>query len=150
MKIQATIIATLLQLLVATTAMADQLQSFGDWDVHYVVIPSTFLRPQVATQYAVVRAKNRSLINVSVLNKTGQATRCEVTGWAGNLLGQRLDLKFREVAEASAVYYLAEIEHANEEVLRFHITASVAGHQEMLVEFQQKLYWEDADASGAR
>jgi len=143
-------LALVLAALPVNAAFADQAKSFGAWDVHYIVIPSTFLRPHIATQYDVVRAKNRSLINISVLDKTGQAARGTVTGWASNLLGQQTNLAFREVAEAGAVYYLAEIEHENEDILRFHITATVDGSPKMLVEFQQKLYWEDADASGAR
>ena len=141
--------SALLCLLAANPAAAEQLQSFADWDVHYVVLPSTFLRPEIAQQYAVVRANNRSLVNISVLDKAGNATRGKIQGAIINLLGQRQDLKFREVAEASAVYYLAEIEHANEEVLRFRITATIDG-RELLVEFQQKLYWEDRDADRAR
>lgn len=141
--------ATLLLLLGATNPSAEQSQSFGDWDVHYVVVPSTFLRPQIAQQYAVTRAGNRSLVNISVLDQADKATRGEVRGSIVNLLGQRRNLAFREVAEADAVYYLAEIEHANEEVLRFHISVTVDG-RELLIEFQQKLYWEDADAGGSR
>jgi len=139
----------LLCLLTATHAAAEQLQSFGNWDIHYVVVPSTFLRPEIALQYSVVRAKNRSLVNISVLDKAGKATRGKIRGTTVNLLGQLQALEFREVAEASAIYYLAEIEHDNEEVLRFRITATIDG-RELLVEFQQKLYWEDADAARAR
>jgi hypothetical protein len=144
------IIVALSALVAANAAWSEQVQQFADWDVHYVVIPSTFLRPEVATQYTITRAKNRSLVNISVLNKTGEATHSRVQGSASNLLGQRLDLQFREVAEAGAVYYLAELEHDNEDILRFRISVKVGNGEEMLLEFQQKLYWEDASEGGAR
>jgi hypothetical protein len=50
---------------------------------------------------------------------------------------------FREATEGVAVYYLAEIKHSNEEVLRFKITIAPPDDREMLLEFQQKLYWEE-------
>ena len=147
---RATLLAAALACFAVGNVAAEQSQRFGAWDVHYVVIPSTFLQPQIAAQYGITRAKDRALVNVSVIGQAGDATRCEIAGWASNLLGQRLELKFREVTEGDAIYYLAELKHDNEEVLRFRVTARVAGEREMLLEFQQKLYWEDADASGAR
>ena len=144
------LLAAALACLLIGKVAAEQSQSFGGWDVHYVVIPSTFLQPQIAAQYGITRAKDRALVNVSVIGQAGDATRCKVAGSASNLLGQRLELEFREVTEGDAVYYLAELKHDNEEVLRFRITARVPGEREMRLEFQQKLYWEDADASGAR
>jgi len=144
------LLALLLAILASTPVAAEQSKHFGDWDVHYVVIPSTFLRPQIATNYNLVRAKDRSLVNVSVVATSGKGTRARLQGSASNLLGQRFGLEFREVTEGSAIYYLAELEHTNEEVLRFRISVSVAGEPDMLMEFQQKLYWEDADAGGPR
>ena len=108
------------------------------------------LRPAVAAQYDVVRAKNRALVNVSVLGPEDQPARCDVDGSATNLLGQRQVLNFREVAEGPAVYYLAELTHDNEEVIRFDINIGACGSGTMNVKFQQKLYHEHADAGRSR
>jgi hypothetical protein len=70
-------------------------------------------------------------------------TQVVITGYSTNLLGQQQVLAFREVAEGSAVYYLADFKHSNEEVLRFKITVAPPGERNMALEFQQKLYWEE-------
>ncbi len=137
-------------LFAAADGRAEQLQRFGNWTVHYVVIPSTFLRPQIAQRYDLVRAANRALVNVSLLDGAGTPARANVQGRAMNLLGQTQTLAFRQVEELPAVYYLAELEHSNEETMRFTITLTPQDGKPMLLEFQQKLYWEDSDARGAR
>ncbi|MDH3644592.1 MAG: DUF4426 domain-containing protein [Gammaproteobacteria bacterium] len=124
-------------------AHAEQLQRFGDWEVHYVVLPTEFLKPDVAAGYDIVRGRDRAFVNISVLSPDGLPSKVNVSGHSTNLLGQRQTLAFREVSEGSAVYYLAEIKHSDEEVVRFKITVSGATRREMLLEFQQKLYWDE-------
>jgi len=144
MKLRAWLFAaTSAWVLCCAWAHAEQLQRFGDWEVHYVVLPSGFLKPDVAARYHIVRGRDRAFVNVSVLDPDGQPSKVNVSGHSTNLLGQRQTLAFREVSEGSAVYYLAEIKHSNEEVVRFKISVSGATSREMLLEFQQKLYWEE-------
>lgn len=141
---------SILLLLSTCIAHAEQYERFGDWEVHYAVLPTTFLRPQVAAAYEIVRARDRSLINVSVLDGTASPARVAVTGSATNLLGQQIQLRFREVLDGPAVYYLAQIEHSDEEVMRFRIVVNTDDAREMVVQFQQKLYWEDRRAGSDR
>ena len=122
---------------------AEQMKRFGGWEVHYVVLPSGFLKPDIATRYSIIRGRDRAFVNVSVLDSKDQPTRVAITGHSTNLLGQQQELVFREATEGVAVYYLAEIKHSNEEVLRFKITIAPPDDREMLLEFQQKLYWEE-------
>lgn len=126
----------------ALDAHAEQLQRFAGWEVHYVVLPTEFLKPDIAGRYGIVRGRDRSFVNIAVLDPEQQPAAAAVTGQSTNLLGQQQALHFREVIEDSAVYYLAEIKHSDEEVLRFSITIAPPNEREMLLEFQQKLYWE--------
>ena len=130
-------------LLVAMSGQAEQMQRFGGWEVHYVVLPTGFLNADIASRYDVIRGRDRAFVNVSVLDSEGQPTQVAIAGHVTNLLGQQQTLAFRKVAEDRAVYYLADIKHSNEEVLRFKITVVPPGERDMLVEFQQKLYWEE-------
>ena len=50
----------------AADSMAEYTKVFGDYDVHYNVLNSTFISPEVAKAYGIVRGKNRALINIAV------------------------------------------------------------------------------------
>ena len=84
-------------------AQAEQMQKIGEYEVHYIVVPTTFLQPHIARQYGLTRSRNRALVNVSVLlnNKPVQA---KITGEYKNLLSQIIPLSFSEVREGSAIY----------------------------------------------
>lgn len=125
-------------------ARAEQMQQFGDWQVHYVVLPSEFLQPATAARYGIVRGRGRAFINISVLDPRGRPTRVDMAGQVINLLGQRHDLEFREIMEGDAVYYLAVMKHTDEETLRFRIRIAAPGRAgNMELAFQQKLYAEE-------
>jgi hypothetical protein len=49
------------------------------------------------------------LLNVSILDADGNAVKARVTGSVKNLPGQILALRFNEVVEQPARYYLAEV-----------------------------------------
>ena len=135
--------AACMAILAFAPANAEQMQRFGDWEVHYIVLPSGFLKPDVAAGYGLVRGRDRAFINVSVLDPENRPATATIRGDITNLLGQRQELTFREIAEGGGVYYLGDIKHSNEEVLRFKIRITPPGESEMLLEFQQKLYWEE-------
>lgn len=122
---------------------AEQRQSFGGWNVHYVVLPTGFLKPAIAAQYGITRGRDRALVNISVLDPTGVPKKVSIEGTVKNLLGQLQPLAFREVTEGQAVYYLASVKHTHEEVLRFEISLSAPDAPPMQLKFQQKLYWEE-------
>ena len=65
-------------------------QTFGDYTVHYTVFNSTFILPEIANTYQLTRAKNQSLINISVHNKAGTAVAATLNGYAQNLMQQQL------------------------------------------------------------
>ena len=130
-------------LLLALAGQAEQKAAFGDYAVHYVVFNASFLRPQIAERYGIVRGRDKALANVSVLDADGRAVEAPVTGSFRNLLGQVETLRFRAVREGDALYYLASLTYPHAEALRFEIVADLPGHGPATIAFQQTLYWED-------
>lgn len=122
---------------------AEQKVIAGDHEIHYIIFPTTFLRPNIASQYDIARGKNRSLVNVSILNRDDNAVRADVTGKSRNLLEQGQTLDFSMIEEGSAVYYLALLTHGDEEVHRIEIEVVLADGTQRTISLQQKLYWEE-------
>lgn len=121
---------------------AEQKVALGTWDVHYMALNSTFLTPQVAQQYGIVRSKFNGVINVSVLDKQSQkAQSLVVSGQAKNLLGVVKELTFKEVQEGEAIYYLAVLSFSDQE--RYRITLGLNdGSNKQEFTFEHKFYAE--------
>jgi hypothetical protein len=122
-------------------------EQFGEYTVHYSVFNSTFIKPDIAETYGLVRARNRALINVSVTKTENGATTlglpAVVRGRAANLLQQQQELDFVEFSEGGATYYIATLRHSHEET--FHITVQVQpepGARQFEVRFPRTLYVE--------
>lgn len=129
--------------LLALTAQAEQMQQFGPWQFHYIVLPTTFLQASTAERYDIARGDDRALINVSLIHTEHGPTPATVAGTYTNLLSQSRDLTFREVREGDAVYYLAEIKHTDRDILRFALQAVPSGESQALdLSFQQRMYVE--------
>jgi hypothetical protein len=118
-----------------------QYKELGDWQVHYIAFPSTFIQPQIAKAYGLERSGYKGIVNISILsndaNQTAQTAK--LTGTAKNLLGNKQTLVFQEVIEGDAIYYLAQVNYSNEEILRFDIDIQ-QGTQFQKLLFQQKFY----------
>ena len=124
-------------------ARAEQSRTFGDMQVHYIVLPTTFLKAEIAAQYDLTRSRNRALVNVSVLDGNGKPVAAGVSGRSENLLGQGQVLSFKEVREGPAIYYLALLRHGNEEHHRITLSVELPDGTPAEIRFQQKMYWED-------
>ena len=136
----ARVIALLLGLTFAGLAAAEQKLDFDGYELHYVVIPTTFLSAETASEYGIVRAEDRALVNLSVL-KDGQGMTVEkLSGTVKNLLSQQQQLRFTEVIEGDAVYYLAELKHSDRDTLTFAVELTPAGGKAAALTFQQKMY----------
>ncbi|AJR07492.1 DUF4426 domain-containing protein [Photobacterium gaetbulicola] len=121
---------------------AEQFKNIGNLEVHYSSFPSTFLTPDVASTYKIQRSRYSAVINVTVLDKAQPdkpAVTAVLNGQAKNLLGTIKNLSFREVREGTAIYYIAEIKHANEERFSFSIDVSHNGTRGN-IEFDQTFY----------
>lgn len=117
-------------LLVATQAHAGQYQQFGDYQVHYSIFPSSFLTPEIASQYNIVRSQSIGVVNVSILKQTEaglEPVSGQVQGQVMNDIRQSRFLGFRRISEGKAVYYIAEFQFSDGELLTFQLEANVPG-----------------------
>ena len=71
--------------------------------------------------------------------KAATAQKAELSGTARNLLGNKQTLNFKEVIEGESIYYLAQVDFTNEEILRFEIEIQQS-NQFQTLQFQQKFY----------
>ncbi|MFC6438992.1 DUF4426 domain-containing protein [Bowmanella sp. JS7-9] len=126
----------------ASMAHAEQFKTLGDWDVHYIVFPSTFLQPEVARNYKIQRSQYQAVINISVLaHDSQQALSQVVEGTATDLMGKVQRLTFREVQEGDAIYYLATLNNDINQVWRFAIDIG-HGENTQTLKFEQKVWIE--------
>ncbi|TMP47336.1 DUF4426 domain-containing protein [Pseudoalteromonas sp. S1688] len=118
-----------------------QYKELGPWQVHYIAFPSTFIQPQIAKAYGLERSGYKGIVNISILKNDTDKTAQKATlqGTARNLLGNKQSLNFKEVVEGDSVYYLAQVDYTNEEILRFEIEIQ-QGNQFQTLKFQQKFY----------
>ena len=137
--------AWLLCAMVVCTASvhAEQMQVVDGFEIHYIIIPTTFLKPHIANTYELPRGKDRALINVSVLDPEGVPVEAGIEGTTRNLLGQVQTLAFKQVREQQAIYYLAVLRHSNEEHHRLSLSVTLPSGTTSTIEFAQKLYWEE-------
>ncbi|WP_299020480.1 DUF4426 domain-containing protein [uncultured Photobacterium sp.] len=129
-------------LFAALPVHAEQLKNIGNLEVHYSSFPSTFLTPEIASTYRIQRSRYSAIVNVTVLDKSQEgnpAVPAALSGQAKNLLGTIKNLTFREVREGEAIYYLAELNHANEESFSFTIDITRNGTNGQIA-FKQTFY----------
>lgn len=118
-----------------------QYKELGPWHVHYIAFPSTFIQPQIAKTYGLERSGYKGIVNISILQADADATAqtAILKGTARNLLGNKQTLDFKEVIEGDSIYYLAQVDFTNEEILRFEVEIQ-QGKQFQKLQFQQKFY----------
>ena len=129
-----------LGLMFSSQVNAEQKQVLGSWDVHYIALNSTFLTPDVAKQYGIVRSKFNALINISVLDRQDKTAQSVIlTGDARNLIGVVKKLTFKQVTEGKAIYYLAVLPFSDLEQYRISIDIN-DGLEQKTLKFQHKFY----------
>ncbi|HEY9135362.1 MAG TPA: DUF4426 domain-containing protein [Pseudomonadales bacterium] len=141
-----TVLTTLTALasLTPLTAWAEQADTFGNYKVHYSAVNSTLIQPEVASQYKILRSRYEGVINIALQEKTEDGYKgisAALSGTASNLLGQQQKLKFTEVREGSAIYYLCNFHFSNEESFKFQIDVQPEGSKlKHTIKFQQKFF----------
>lgn len=120
-------------------------QAFGEYTVHYSVFNSTFIKPDIAEAYGLIRARDRALINVSVTRRNGDSNTlglpADIRGQASNLLQQQQPLNFKEISDGQATYYIAALRHSHEETFNFTLQIQLAPDQApWQVRFSRTLY----------
>ncbi|MFC4260742.1 DUF4426 domain-containing protein [Marinobacter lacisalsi] len=130
----------------AGTATADDKHvDFGEYEVHYNVFPSTFLPAEVAEANNLNRSRGIGVVNIAIMTRDddGSLTTVpgQVEGKALNDVGQPKFLGFRRIREGDAVYFIAEYQYSEGELMTFNVTARPSGHNEDLqVRFSQALF----------
>ena len=117
-----------LLLLCSLTASADQVVNWSGYEIHYSSFSSLIIPNEVARSHGITRARGRIITNISV-RQDGQSVEAIVTGTARNLLNQILPLKFSEVREQGAIYYLANQIIDEKDTIRFNITVQPANSE---------------------
>ncbi|MGB0712879.1 MAG: DUF4426 domain-containing protein [Gammaproteobacteria bacterium] len=135
----------LLPALMFAQASQAQSQDFGDYVVHFNAFPSSFLTPQVATQFRIQRSRHRAVLNVSVLRKLmgtqGEPVSGKVTVNAVNLTGQAREVEMNEVRQGPAIYHIGTFKIHDGEVLDFTIDVKPVGAEAThTVKYRQQFF----------
>ncbi|MCL1097197.1 DUF4426 domain-containing protein [Shewanella gelidii] len=130
-------------LLMPWGSQAEQKQSVGNYDIHYMALGSTFLTPNIARSYGIERSRYTGIVNVVVLDvsQTGSpAVPVEISGIANNLLDARINLNFREIREGKSIYYIAEVPYRDDQEINFHLAIRHSNKLNTSLKFKQKFY----------
>ncbi len=120
-------------------------QKFGEYTVHYIAVNSTFLTPEIAGQYHIVRSKRAAFVNIAVLHNNPDGSTTPVTaklsGGRTNLMQQTGPIPFVEIREDKSIYYIGQFDFSNAEILRFKIDVQPEGKGETrVIEWTTQLY----------
>ncbi len=145
MKIQLALAFIACLWLNSLNAQTDISQDFGEYRVYYSVFNSSFITPEIASTYGLTRADDRAIVNISLIKTSPQGDSlglpAKVSGQIQNLIMQSTPLRFVEINEGDAVYYLASFRFEDQDPLHFKIELShEASGQPYQVEFTRTLY----------
>lgn len=126
-------------LLLALPAFAERKQTFGELDVHYSVFNSSFLQPDIAAAAGLTRSKTVGVLNIAAI-EGGKGQPAKVSGTLKNLLGQTVELQFKQVLESGAVYYLAEFPLREREILTFSVNVQIGAGAPHTLTFNQEVF----------
>lgn len=144
MKITQAISLFLLIAGLSFNALADNrpYKEYGDLKVFFSAFNSSFIQPDVASSYNIVRGKDKGLVNIAVV-KNGQTggMPAVVKGTVSNIFGQQQVLEFAEIREENAVYYLAPFRFDKEDWMTFKIDVRPSSNKTThSLTFQRKFY----------
>ena len=141
-------VLTLLSSLSFAVDRGEQKQVFGDYEVHYIGLNTTFLSPEVARAYGITRSRALGYMSISILKK-GQAGELakpitgSVEGQLRNLIGQSKTLEFKEIKESNAVYYITTFRFDDEDMYNINLQVTPQGQSRTFdVKFSQRFYEE--------
>ncbi|WP_339450558.1 DUF4426 domain-containing protein [Pseudomonas sp. EA_5y_Pfl2_R50] len=124
--------------LAADVIKGERKETFGDVTVHYNTFNSTYLQPDIAKAAELTRSKNQGVINVSVI-KDGKPLIANVTGTVKDLTSNSVPLKFRQITEQGAIYYIAQYPVEQQETRTFEIKVQ-HGDKINIINFNQELF----------
>ncbi|HKM15201.1 MAG TPA: DUF4426 domain-containing protein [Marinospirillum sp.] len=116
-------------------AQDKNMEKVGDYEIYYDVLPTSFLSPQVAQGYSVVRSKGQGMVRVTVLHRltdgSSEPVKARVSGHAGNLAGQLNGLSFHthEVGQNQGIFNLATFRFVHDDPMRFNLRVTYSSKQ---------------------
>ncbi|TXS90661.1 DUF4426 domain-containing protein [Parahaliea maris] len=130
--------------LLAATAQAQQSERFGPYELHYSVVNTTFLSPEVAAEYGIVRGEKRGIVNLAVREHLADGTAVNraalLKGRSWDLI-QGQDLDFQKIQEGPAIYYIAPFKFINREWRHFEVHFRPEGAEKTYTfKFKHQLY----------
>lgn len=137
-------IAALVLLLFASASQAGS-KDFGEYTVQWSVFPSTFLTPEIARENNLNRSRGIGVLNISIMTEgedgTMQTVSGQVEGKVMNDIQQARFLAFRRIQEGDAVYFIAEYQYSDAELMTFQITVRPTGaRSDLPVRFSHTLF----------
>lgn len=124
----------------------DNVLKFGKTHVHYSVINTEFLKPEIASRYGITRGANQGFVNINVQNVDSdageaKAVKADISGKFKNLRAQEAPLDFKEFKEGDAIYYIATFRFDHKDILSFELDVKAASSDKSnKVKFQHEMY----------
>lgn len=136
------LLAAALLMLPLSAAVAERFERYDGYEIHYNVMPTSRLQPEVARAYDITRSRVQGLVLVSVL-KDGRPVTAQVRGSARTDSGQMRDIRFQRVEEGEAVYHLGTYRVTDQEILRFDLQVRPEmGQQSYPIQFRERFFME--------
>ena len=118
-------------------------QTVAGYQVHFNVMRTSDLQPEVARRNNISRSENLLLVNLHVRKDDGglgEARRAEVALTARTLIGQRRDISLREIDDGDTVYYIGTLRKTSGDRLIFDINIKPEdAHRAFDVRFEREL-----------
>lgn len=130
-------------------AYAEQKQTFGEYEIHYIGLTSSFLTPEIAKAYGIERSRTMGYVSISVLKTETNASSTSIAvpvdaildGSVKNFVGQRKSLEFKRIKEGSAIYFISTLRFDENEEYNFSVNVKPEGTEKTLeLTFKQKFY----------
>jgi len=108
--------------------------------IHYTTLNSMLIPPAVAKAHDIVRSERRIVTNITI-RKDNEAVKALVKGYTKNLFGQIFTMRFDQVEEPKAIYYLSNQLIDERDILDFEIDISPSGlDQSYILEFRRQYF----------
>ena len=113
----------------STLVAGQQSERFDQFELHYSIVYSTFLTPEIAAEFGIPRGKDKAMLTLSVRD----AEASDVEGRPMRIKGRTWDLitggdmTIKEVREGRATYYLIPFEFLDREYRFFEFDFTPEG-----------------------
>lgn len=110
---------------------------FGSYVIHVNAMTSDDLTPEIAQSYGITRSEDLGLINLVVLQKSGEPgmdkpVPAQVKLQTANLTGQLKNVPLKEIQDGISIYYIGTVSVENRETINFDFDIRPAGSDRTL------------------